>query len=313
MASWMDTVDAFRLRGLHLQGARSRMIPSSLGTLHALEWMGEGSGPPVVLIHGLGSCAADYGPLMRILRKRHQRVLAPDLPGHGHSACPQVPLTSERLTIALLELMDRVTDGPAVVLGNSLGGIAALRYALLRPNDVLALILVSPGGAPMNWGELDAFKKGFDLQTPADAMRFVRRFLGPPQSGMGFLALGVQQRMARPGPRSLLAEVTPEVLLRPEEVRALAPPTLVLWGEKDDVLPHRDRAFFAENLPPHGRFESLKGMGHSPYLDDLNGFYQRVEVFLERLSLRSTRRTGGGDGSLKALQLDASANGAAQT
>lgn len=281
MPSWMDTVDALRLRSLQMQGARSRLFQTSLGTLHTLDWVGKGKRPPIVLVHGLGSCAADYGPLMRWLRRRHSRLIAPDLPGHGRSQTPVVPLTAARMTTALLEMMDRVITEPAIVFGNSLGGIAAIRYAHLRPERVMALVLASPGGAPMAWPELLEFKKGFDLSSNRAAMAFTRRFLGPPQPGMGFVARGVRVRMSRAGPRSLLEEVTPDVLLHPDEVRQLRPPTLVMWGDEDDVLPRDNRRFFSENLPAHGRFEALPGFGHSPYLDDLSTFGARLQAFVD--------------------------------
>ena len=277
----MDTVDMVRLRSLRLLGARSRLIQTSLGRLHTLEWQGTGRRPPIVLIHGLGSCAVDYGPLMRWLRRRHTKLIAPDLPGHGYSSTPGVPLTDDRMTTALLEMMDVVVDEPVIVLGNSLGGIAAIRYARRRPERVRALVLASPGGAPMTWSELHAFKASFDLSSSGAAMEFTRRFLGAPQPGMAWLARGVRVRMARPGPRSLLENVTPDVLLQSSEVRGLQAPTLVMWGDEDGVLPRESRRFFSDNLPPHGRFEALPGFGHSPYLDDLGAFGSRVQAFVD--------------------------------
>ncbi len=277
----MDTVDALRLRSLQMQGARSRLFQTSLGTLHTLDWEGSGPRPPIVLVHGLGSCASDYGPLLRWLRPRHKRLIAPDLPGHGRSQTPSVPLTASRITAALLEMMDRVVKEPSIVFGNSLGGIAALRYANLRPDHVMALVLASPGGAPMGWPELLQFKKSFDLSSNRAAMQFTRRFMGAPQPGMSFVARGVRVRMSRAGPKSLLEEVTPDVLLSPEEVQGLRPPTLVMWGDQDDVLPRHNRRFFSENLPAHGRFEAMPGLGHSPYLDDLSAFGARLQAFVD--------------------------------
>ncbi len=291
MATWMDTVDMLRLRSLRLLGARSRLLQTSLGTMHTVDWRGTGTRPPIVLIHGLASCAADYGPLMRWLRRRHARLIAPDLPGHGHSSTPTVPLTAERMTTALLEMMDHVVDEPVIVFGNSLGGIAAIRYALLRPERVLALALASPGGAPMDWAELETFKKGFDLSTGTAAIDFTHRFLGAPQPGMNWIARGVRVRMGRPGPRSLLENVSPGVLLTPAELRSLQVPTLVLWGDEDEVLPRACRRFFSENLPPYGRFEAMPGFGHSPYLDDLGAFGARVQAFVDGvLKTRTPRR-----------------------
>lgn len=283
MATWMDTVDALQLWALRARGARSRYIDTALGPVHAVDWRGEGPRPPIVLFHGLASCGADYAPLMRWLRRRHQRVLAPDLPGHGRSVTPDVPLTADRLTGAMLEAMDALLDRPALVFGNSLGGVAAIRYAQHRPERVLALALASPGGAPMDAATLTAFKQGFDLSTTEAAVAFMGRVLGGPQPGMRWLARGARLRMQRPGPRSLLDNVTPEALLRPDELAGLRPPTLILWGDEDDVMPAGSRRFFSAHLPTHGRFEAMPGFGHTPYMDDLRGFTARLGRFIDGL------------------------------
>ena len=133
----------------------------------------------------------------------------------------------------------------------------------------------------MNWPELERFKQGFDLSTATAAMDFTHRFLGAPQPGMGWISRGVRVRMGRPGPRSLLENVTPDVLLTAGELRSLQVPTLVMWGDEDEVLPRTCRRFFSENLPPYGRFEAMPGFGHSPYLDDLRTFGARIQTFVD--------------------------------
>ena len=81
-------IDRMLMGAARLAGARSHLIQLPGGRGHVLDLAGTGSGPPIVLLHGLGSCSADYVPLMRMLRARHRRVLAPDLPGHGRASVP---------------------------------------------------------------------------------------------------------------------------------------------------------------------------------------------------------------------------------
>src|SRR5437867_1150743 len=99
-----------------------------------------GSGPPIVLVHGLGGAASNWTELAPLLAGRH-RLLVPDLPGHGgSSALPAVsglePFADRVALVAELEGML-----PAPVIGHSLGGMVVLRLALRRPADVQAVVL----------------------------------------------------------------------------------------------------------------------------------------------------------------------------
>ena len=107
-------------------------------------WVG-GDGPPVILIHGLGGAATNWTELAPLLA-RHRRVLAPDLPGHGHSA----PLADVESLASYADHVGRLAEAlrllPAAVVGHSLGGVVALRLAAARPGDVRALALVCAAG-----------------------------------------------------------------------------------------------------------------------------------------------------------------------
>src|SRR5262249_24407187 len=74
------------------------------------------------------------------------RVLAPDWPGQGRSAADREPPRAARYAALLDGLLDACGVGRAVILGNSIGGAAAIRYAALRPDRVTALVLENPGG-----------------------------------------------------------------------------------------------------------------------------------------------------------------------
>ena len=104
-----------------------------------------GSGPPLVLVHGLGGAASNWAELAPILARRH-RVILPDLPGHGRSA----PLPAAH---GLASFADRVVlvaelEGalPAPVLGHSLGGAVATRLTIRRPDAVERLVLFAACG-----------------------------------------------------------------------------------------------------------------------------------------------------------------------
>jgi pimeloyl-ACP methyl ester carboxylesterase len=81
------------------------------------------------------------------------------------------------------------------------------------------------------------------------------------------LAWGLRRKFQNPEMRALIDSITPDDMLDPVELRGLRPPTLLLWGRDERILPASHLAFFREHLPPHARVEEPHGFGHSPYLE----------------------------------------------
>src|SRR5262245_50944062 len=92
-------------------------------------------GPPVLLLHGLGSRAADWAWQAPVLEPDY-RVVAVDLPGHGASPLPASPLTIEWMAEQVTALLASLHDAPAHVVGLSLGACVALRMVLQAPARV---------------------------------------------------------------------------------------------------------------------------------------------------------------------------------
>lgn len=105
-----------------------------------------GSGPPVVLVHGLGSRAEHWLPVARDLARDHRVVLA-ELPGHGLASMPR-PLTLSAAALALDRAIAAECDGPVVLVGHSVGGLVAAAAALRAPGRVGALVLVETALRP---------------------------------------------------------------------------------------------------------------------------------------------------------------------
>lgn len=276
--------DRFLLQSLRLRGYRSRRLHTSIGTLHALEADGEGTLPPVVVLHGLSASGQYYENLMRRVRPHVKRVIAPDMPGHGYSELPAEGLNHDTLGIGLREGMDQILTEPAVVFGNSLGAAAAVRYASERPDRVLGLLLAAPGGAPMDEEELDGFLEDFMLHDHGKALDFVDRLFHRPHPMRHLLAWGVRQQFGRTGIEDLLRSIKPDDLLRPEELERLTMPVLVLWGEADRVLRPGHRKFFEEHLPPHAEVHRLAEYGHVPHMSHPDCLSDRLLEFTRRVA-----------------------------
>jgi len=103
-----------------------------------------GDGPPVVLLHGQGAWAGVWVPVMADLARDH-RVVAPDLPGLGASRVEGAP-GADRVLAWLGELVDQTCPAPPVLVGVSLGGSIAARFAAAHGDRLAGLVLVSMGG-----------------------------------------------------------------------------------------------------------------------------------------------------------------------
>lgn len=272
--------DRFQVQVLRALGATSGHLPTAVGRLHAIDIPGRGALPPLCLLHGLSSAGADYTPFIQRLRPHVRRILTLDLPGHGLSQSPPAGLDAAALRQGLLEGLDRLLDEPAVLFGNSLGGMAALRYAVARPHRVRGLFLSSPAGAPMDPADLRALVDSFAVRSHAEARAFLARAFAGRHALHPLMAMGFQARTARPALQHLLATLRPEDLLAPDELSALPMPVLVSWGQEEAVLPRGHVAFWRAHLPPHAVLEEPARHGHAPFVTHTAELAARVVRFL---------------------------------
>jgi pimeloyl-ACP methyl ester carboxylesterase len=233
-----------------------------------------GSGPPLVLVHGLGGAAANWVELVPRLAPRY-RLLVPDLPGHGGSAAlPAVDgLASFADRVAVVAEQEGMLPAPFV--GHSLGGLVVLRLALSRPDAVLGLVLagaagLSTGGfwgrqlmtvlATVRPGRLAARQRHWIARSPV-LRRLVFGFVSVADpAGLtgeaveGFLAGQLLHTDVRSAWRALRADDPRQAL---EAIRC---PVLVLWGADDVQLPLDDAFEYTRRL--RARLRVIPGCGH---------------------------------------------------
>ena len=260
--------DRLALFALWRMGFRRRWVETSVGRMHLVEGPGRGRLPPMVMLHGFSSAGVHYLPMVARLRPVVSRLVLPDLAGHGFSAVPEQGLNADTLRSSLFETLDAVIDEPVVLLGNSMGGLAAIHYARERPERVRGLVLLSPGGARMDEGEIRALSRTFELRSHDEALEFVDRLLSRPSPLRSLLALGVRASFGHPALQDLIQSIRPDDLLKPEELGDLQMPALLMWGRDERILPQSSFAFFQQHLPQHVRVLEPEGFGHSPFLDD---------------------------------------------
>jgi pimeloyl-ACP methyl ester carboxylesterase len=268
-----------------------------------IRYLAAGEGPPVVL-HGAGDNALDWRWVMPTLAASH-RVYAPDLPGSPDSALPMAdysPAFFERFVAAFVDALD---IGRATFVGNSLGGLIALRLALSAPARVRALVLIDSAGLgrAVNPAFTSVNITGLGeaviplWRTPAGAYqrawgRTAMLFAGPPGS-VPREWLAEQCRLAlSPGYLEahlavLRAQVgfggQREVLL--DRLPHLKIPTLVVWGAGDRVFPECQARVAVASLR-EGSLAVVPGCGHVPHVECHDRFLAALDDFL---SIREQR------------------------
>src|SRR5919202_2865815 len=258
-----------------------------------------GEGPPMVLLHGAGDNALDWKWVMPDLEATHQ-VYAPDLPGSPDSARPAAdysPAFFERFVAAFADALD---IGRAAFVGNSLGGLVALRLALSAPTRVTGLVLVDSAG--LGRAVNPAFTSVNVPYLSEAAMPFWRTPAGAYQRAWGRAAL----LFARPAnaPRQWLAEQcrltrSPgylgahlsvlraqigfggqrEVLV--DKLPHLKIPTLVVWGARDRVFPQSQARGAVAHLP-EGSLALIPDCGHMPHVECPDSFLATLEEYIDK-------------------------------
>ncbi|MCK6502045.1 alpha/beta fold hydrolase [Myxococcota bacterium] len=279
----MTLADSFQVQVLRAMGGQSRFVRTVVGRAHVIEVPGKGALPPVLLLHGITASAADWYPLIRRIRAEVRGLVAVDMPGHGLSEVPSAGLTSEAMHRGLLHALQQVGDEPMVVVGSSMGGLAAVRWANVAPERVRALFLLSPAGGPWDDAGLQGLRRTFDLRDFSDAAAFIDRAFRAGHPLRPLMAWGLRERTLRLHVRQLLADLRPADLLHPVELRDLSMPVLLSWGQQEAVLPREHLAFWRRHLPGHAAVEEPLGQGHVPFVTHADEVARRLLAFLADL------------------------------
>lgn len=279
--------------------------------LHLADFGGEGG--TFVLVHGLGGSHANFAALGPDLA-REGRVLALDLPGFGLSP-PGARADLDAHFAALSRLAGAIRTGeipgaslPFVLLGNSMGGAVAIRFAARRPIDVRALVLVCPALPPANVLELDrrfALLLGSSMLPGYDA--FLRRRLGAvgpeamvhemlrltcvdpgriPARAIEEMEALARRRLAFPWLGSAFSQSARSVvsaLLRRgsfhDDMRKVRAPVLLVHGARDRLVPVAS-ARAALGVCPSWRLEVWDDVGHVPQLEAHDRLAAAVSSFV---------------------------------
>ncbi|HLM04624.1 MAG TPA: alpha/beta fold hydrolase [Blastococcus sp.] len=255
---------------------------------HRRAFVRAGSGPGLLLLHGIGNNCRTWSGVIDRLAETHT-VLAPDLLGHGASDKPRGDYSIAAYANGMRDLLTLLDIEQATVVGHSLGGGIALQFAYQFPERCQRLALVGSGGLGP---ELSAGLRAATLPGAELVLTALTGVSGPLRAGFSVVdrvgqaagwkrvrdlaeaaeaLLGLKDVEAR---RAFLRTLRGVVDARGQAVTALdrlyladAIPMLVVWGSRDPIVP----ALHAEtvrSLVPSARIEVFPGAGHWPHLDE---------------------------------------------
>jgi pimeloyl-ACP methyl ester carboxylesterase len=263
-----------------------------------VSYLEAGEGPLLLLVHGMAGTARNWDSVIEPLAL-HNTVVAPDFPGHGESAPGGGDYSLGSLASGLRDLMIALGHDRATLVGHSLGGGVALQFTYQFPEMVERLVLVSSGGLGPEVGAIlrAAALPGADLfirSTAAPGSAVFGRLSG----ALGKIGLRPNADLAEVGRayssladadrrKAFLSTLHAVVDTDGQRVAALDRlylaenlPVLIVWGERDPIIPvGHGRAAHAQL--PGSRLEVFPDAGHIPMLESPGRFAAVLQRFLD--------------------------------
>jgi pimeloyl-ACP methyl ester carboxylesterase len=265
---------------------------------HRMVYRAAGSGPTVVLIHGMINSSRHWERVALKLAETHH-VVAPDLIGHGDAATPRGDYSLGAHAASIRDLLAAIGVDRATIVGHSLGGGVAMQFFYQFPQRTERLVLISSGGLGQ---EVSPLLRGAALPGSSALLRLATRrplVTGIAAAGTRLSAAGRSEgaalqavaRALRPlesqGSRRAFMQTLRAVIdIEGQHVSATDRlyllgdmQTLIVWGERDRTIPieHGRQAYEAI---PNCRFETLPKAAHFPNIEDPDGLAAVLADFL---------------------------------
>jgi pimeloyl-ACP methyl ester carboxylesterase len=279
MGARLESTLRLALRGV---GIASRYVDTEVASHHVYDGRGAGSRPPVVFLPGLVDSAATTIPVLVRVRRWARRVAVVESAGHGLSGRARGPYSVARHLASITSVLDQIVDEPVILVGNSLGGAAALHYAHERPERVRGLFLTSPGGAPFDAASAASVRRAFTMTTSRHAREFVDAVFHEPPFFGRFLASLIRARARAREVADILGSVDTEHLVE-AKLAGLTMQVTLVWGASERILPPTALAYFRAHLPRHATILEPERFGHCPHLDDPPRVARLLRSFVDRV------------------------------
>jgi pimeloyl-ACP methyl ester carboxylesterase len=286
---WAWTPDRMRAELNEKYSSSSTRYLKVGGTELRIRDTGPKDAPALILLHGFGSSLETWEPWAQSLSVNH-RVVRFDMPGCGLSEPDRTGDYGDERSVTLVkELMDGLGIGTAALIGNSMGGRIAWRFAAAFPARTTKLVLISPDGFAS-----PGFEYGKPPRVPA-LLHLMKYFLPRPLLEMNLAAAYADptrltepvvdryyELLLAPGNREAMLDRMRQCVLEDPVPLLLhiRTPTLLLWGKKDRLIPYRNAADYLATLP-NATLVSFADLGHVPHEEAPAESLKPVEKFLD--------------------------------
>ena len=272
-------------------------MPKALINGISVHYQTKGTGPDIVLVHGITSCIAQWYVEVLPALARQYRVTAYDLRGHGLTDATTTGYTSEALAGDLLALMDHLGIESASFVGHSFGGAVGLHAALLRPERVNGVVLLDTGLACLrhlrvisDWSgwktygaDLAQFgitlERFLEIDRYQDVTAFIKQSLSIPlQTGFRKGQNAMTPRLQRLLDETAIGSEFRDIAgLTDARLAEITTPVLAIYG---GTSPYEKMAEHLSRRLPHCRYELLPDSGHFYAVDEPALVVERILPFL---------------------------------
>jgi pimeloyl-ACP methyl ester carboxylesterase len=276
---------------------------------HRRAFVKAGSGPALLLLHGLACDHTTWNPVLARLAENFT-VIAPDFLGHGESAKPRADYSIGGYANGMRDLLTILRVERATVVGHSFGGGVAMQFGYQFPERTERLILVSPGGLgpevtpAIRAVTLPGFHQVMGALTLPGVRQAVRAALQSLKStGIGALrdldeVAEIIDSWRDPSARRAIQHVVRNcvdlngqiITMRDRAYLTAAMPMALVWGEDDKVIPVK-HADIAHELSLDAAIEVFANSGHFPHKDHPERFVAFVEDFVANTAPATYRRS----------------------
>lgn len=276
---------------------------------HSVGYRMAGSGPVLLLIHGIAGSSAAWREVMPTLAERFT-VIAPDLIGHGHSAKPMGDYSLGAYASGMRDLLGALGVERASIVGQSFGGGVALQLAYQHPECCERLVLVDSGGLgrEVSWMLRFMTLPGSEYLMPILFPSFVRERgnelsrrlhrqgvrLGRVAEMWNAYASLTESANRHAFVRTLRGVIDPSgqtVSANDRLYLAAQMPTLIVWGAQDTIIPV-SHAYSAHQAIPGSKLVVIDDAGHFPHVETPERF---LEVLLDFIDTTEPARFGAAD------------------
>jgi len=265
---------------------------------HDLAYRLEGSGPVLLLLHGIAGSSRTWRDVIPRLTDRFT-VIAPDLTGHGHSEKPVGDYSLGAFASGIRDLLEVLSIDRVTVIGQSFGGGVAMQLVYQHPERCERLVLVDSGGLgrEVSWLLRLMALPGSEYVMPVIFPSFVRdwgdnlfRMIDERGIRMGRItemwsayASLAESENRQAFARTIKSVIDPggQTVSAMDRLYLASPmPALIIWGDRDDIIPV-SHAYAAHQAMPGSRLVIIEGVGHFPQIEAPEQFVDALVDFID--------------------------------